>query len=160
MAFKKQIKIAILVLALTSAPFFANAAGLVPCGGTGTGPDAHPCTVLDAFYGVARVTNWLIMMAGVYAVYQFVNAGFWLVASSGDEEKITKYRKSLQSTIVGFFVVVAAYMFMNTAVNILLMSKCKINFASPLTYITLTNPSNYTCEPNSYNVGAGIVPAK
>jgi hypothetical protein len=99
-------------------------------------------------------------MAGIYAVYQFVNAGFWLVASSGDAEKITKYTKALQSTVIGFFVVLAAYMFLNTAVNVLLMSKCQINFAAPLTYVKMTDPYNYTCKPNPYNVESGIVPAK
>ncbi len=139
-------------------PFFVHAAGLVPCGGSGP-TDNHPCGVLDAFYGVARVTNWLIAMAGLYAVYKIVEHSFWLVASSGNEEDITKHKGALTQVFIGFFVVVAAYMFVNTAVNILLMSKCKIDFASPWTYITLTNPSSYTCVPNSYNVEEGIAPA-
>jgi hypothetical protein len=156
---KRNITVAIVCLALVAGYFLpasVYAAGLVPCGG----PAEKPCTVLDAFYMIARVTNWLILMAGIYGVYQIVNHGFWLVASSGNEEDIVKHRKGITSAIVGFFIVTAAYMFVNTTVNAILMSKCKINFASPWTYITMTDPSSKTQCTNEYNVEGGIVPGK
>jgi len=90
-------------------------------------------------------------MAGLFAVYEIVNAGFWLVASAGEEETITKRKKSLSNAIVGFFIVMAAYMFMNTAVNMLLMSKCAINFASPWTYITVSDPHDLSKCNNPNN---------
>src|SRR4051812_33651680 len=110
------------IVALLTLPFFVHAAGLVPCGGA----TEKPCTVLDAFYMVARVTNWLILTAGVYAVYQIVTHSFWLAISMGNEEDIAKRKKGLSAVLVGFFIVMAAYMFVNTAVNIIFMSKCKI----------------------------------
>ncbi len=161
---KQKISLFFIAAILTFTPFFVSAAGLVPCGGT----TEKPCTVLDAFYGVARVTNWLIMVAGIFAVYQIVNNGFWLVVTMGDEEKITAHKKALTNVFVGFFLTVAAYMFVNTAVNGLLMSKCKINFSSPWTYITMTNPGSPDCraakegEPgyNAANVQGGVVVPK
>lgn len=140
---KKQFILHLAILAvfaiLLTVPMFSHAAGLVPCGGDA--PE-KPCTVLDAFYMIARVTNWLILMAGIFAVYEIVGAGFWLVASAGEEESITKRKKALSSAVVGFFLVMAAYMFMNTVVNFILMSKCTIDFRSPWTYLTVADPHN------------------
>ena len=133
----------VFVVALLALPHFAHAAGLVPCGGTGP-TDNHPCGITDMVYMVARVTNWLILMAGIYAVFQMVNAGFWLVTTAGNEESVAKWRKSLTNTVVGFFIVMGAYMFMNTAVNMILHSKCKIDFANPLMYVTIQDPNSCT----------------
>lgn len=148
----KQKLLIIGIIALLTAPFFVHASGLVPCGGPS---DDHACSVLDLFYMVARVTNWLILMAGVYAVYQFVNAGFWLVASAGNDENIAKWRKALSNAVVGFFIVMGAYMFMNTAVNMILMSKCAINFQSPWTYLEVSDYSKCTNPSNTFLNSSG-----
>lgn len=148
MALKKQTTVAIFILLFSLTPFLASAAGLVPCGGDA--PET-PCTVQDVFYLIARVTNWLILMAGVYAVYQIVNSGFWLVASAGEEEAITKRKNGLSNAIVGFFIVMGAFMFMNTAVNFLLMSKCTVDFRNPLNYITVSNPRDLSRCTNPNN---------
>jgi hypothetical protein len=143
----KQKLLILFIITLLTAPLFVHAAGLVPCGG----PTEKPCGVLDMFYMAARVTNWLILMAGVYATFQIVSAGFWLTISNGEEETITKWRKVLNEAVIGLFIVLAAFMFMNTAVNILLMSKCQIDLRSPWTYLTITDYNNKDQCKNSYN---------
>ena len=70
---QKAFKI-IIILALLSLPLVVSAAGLVPCGDTQHGE--QPCTVYDVFYLIAHVTNWLIMVAGIYAVYKIIDGGF------------------------------------------------------------------------------------
>lgn len=70
---KQKIKIFLFVLflaAFAQVPRAANAAGLVPCGGYGE----SPCNITHVFYMAALVTNWLMAVAGLYAVYQLVNA--------------------------------------------------------------------------------------
>lgn len=125
-------------------PFAANAAGLVPCGG----PTESPCTIKDVFVIAARVTNTLIGLAGIYAVFQIVSAGFWLVASLGNEEAITKRRKSIVQAVVGFALALMAFIFVNTAVNYLLLNaekkECKLNLQDPLNYLVIhSNPSQH-----------------
>lgn len=132
---KNYLKICGLVLLLTL-PVFAQARGLVPCGGDGE----KTCSVGDIFALIARVTNWLIMAAGVYAVYKIVNAGFMLVISMGNEEAITKNRKAIANAVVGLVLSLMAFMMINTVVNVILRGgtndpKCKIDFADPLTYL-------------------------
>jgi hypothetical protein len=112
---------------------------LVPCGRTGQ----RPCTFEDIFVLIARVTNWLIALAGVYAVYEMINNGFWLVVTLGNEEAITKRKSALSSAVIGFVLVLFAYMFVNTAVNYLLLGwapeKCKIKLSDPLTYLRIND---------------------
>lgn len=129
-------KILIFSLALFIVPFFASAAGLVPCGG----PTESPCTVKDVFVMIARVTNTLIGLAGIYAVFEVISGAFWLIPTMGDEEAITKNRKRINQAVVGFVMVMFAYMFVNTAVNYLLLEaaknkNCKLDLSDPLNYL-------------------------
>ncbi len=121
-------------------PLFASARGLVPCGGDGE----NPCKFTDIFVLIARVTNWLLMFAGVFAVYQMVNNGFWLVITMGNEESITQRKKGLSNAIVGFVLAMLAFVFINTTVNLLLRSRCNVDFKNPLSYLTV-------CTPNPIN---------
>lgn len=132
------------VLIFSSTPLISHAAGLVPCGGAGE----HPCGVQDIFYLIARVTNWLILVAGIYAVFQIISNAFWLVVSAGNEENITKHRQGVTSAIIGMFVVLGAYMFVNTAVNQILLSKCKVDLGNPLNYVLSTKPASCLNNPS------------
>lgn len=159
MSLKKQnfftaIFIFLSVAALVAAPVrFSLAAGLVPCGGTGQ----NPCTVLDAFALVAIVTNWLIAMAGLYAVYKIVGHGFWLVVSMGNEENITTHKAGLTDAVLGFVLVMLSFMFINTVVNFLLTRdaavhnnpNCKLDLTNPTAYLVINqNPCSNLPEPN------------
>src|SRR5579872_4570764 len=98
MSLKKQKIILVIALSLLClAPTFVSAAGLVPCGSNGQ----SPCTVQDIFVLVATVTDWLIGVAGIYAVYKLINAGFYLLISVGNEESITKWKGSIREVILG-----------------------------------------------------------
>ncbi len=133
----------ILISALLLLPALAAARGLVPCGNEGE----SPCTIVDIFTLIARVTNWLLMIAGIYAVYKVIGAGFFLVITMGNEEKIAQQKKALSNAVVGFVFAMMAFMFVNTAVNLLLRSKCKINLSNPLKYLT----DGPTCDNNPLN---------
>ncbi len=139
MLFKKQkYKIISLVFVLLALPFLASAAGLVPCGG----PTESPCTVTDIFVLIARLTNVLIALAGIYAVYVIIGAGFWLVISMGNEEKITQHRKALTQAVVGFMLIMIAFMVVNTVVNIILLQAykdqdCKLDLSDPFNYLKI-----------------------
>jgi len=145
MVLKKQTLKYIIVALVLFLPVFAFAAGLVPCGGPS---DPGPCTIKDIFVIIARVTNILIGIAGIYAVYVIIGAGFWLITTMGNEEAITKNRKALTQAVVGFVLVMMAFMFINTAVNIILIGsedkQCKLDLRDPLNYLTIhSNPTEH-----------------
>jgi hypothetical protein len=84
------------------------------------------------------LTNFLIGFAGVYAVFQIVTGGFWLALSMGNEENITKWKRSITNAVVGFVLAMMAFVFMNTAVNVLLVmddKDKKVNFQNPWCYV-------------------------
>lgn len=133
----------ILISVLLLLPALAAARGLVPCGNEGE----SPCTIVDIFTLIARVTNWLLMVAGIYAVYQLIFAGFNLIISIGNEEKIASNRKMINNAVAGFVFTMLAFLLINTAVNLILRSKCVIDLKNPLNYLT-EGPS---CNNNDLN---------
>lgn len=139
---KQKIFLIVALVAFTLFPFVSLGAGLVPCGGPS---DPGPCTVQDFFFMVARVVNWLIMMAGVYATYVIIGAAFWMIVAGGDEEKITQKKQALSNAVVGLTLAMMAFLFINTAVNWLLKSKCAIDLRNPLTYLVI---KDYSTDPS------------
>jgi hypothetical protein len=135
---QKQKLLLLLLALLLVLPHFSNAAGLVPCGG----PTESACDMQDFFILIARVTNTLIAMAGMYAVYVICGAGFWLVVNGGDDEKRAGKIQAIQNAVVGFVLAMMAYLFINTAVNWLLKSKCFIDLRNPLLYLKIYDPSD------------------
>jgi len=145
---KSKIKIIALIFPLflltgVVMPAVVEARGLVPCGGYSDdqGHREPPCDVNFIFAMVARVTNFLIFFAGVFAVFQIARAGFFLVISMGNEEDITTNKKFLTNAVMGFVLVMMAYIFINTVVNFLLLqslpadSPLKVDLANPFKYL-------------------------
>ncbi len=145
---KQKLAIIFLSLSILSAPMLAQARGLVPCGGylddAGTQRE-DPCDLRYVFILIATATNWLISTAGIYAVYQIVNGGFWLVVTMGDEESITKHKKTITNAVVGFVFTMMAFILVNTALNGILLGLAdtsetnkdpiRIDFTQPLCYL-------------------------
>jgi hypothetical protein len=129
-----------------AAPFLASARGLVPCGGytdaTNTTRE-HPCGFLDLFSLVALVTDFLVSMAGVYAVYKIIDGGFGLIISTGNEEKITQRKGEITDAVVGLVLVFMAYMLINTVVNALLTRSLVVTSANSQCALDLKNPQTY-----------------
>lgn len=137
-------------------PHGVFAAGLVPCGG----PTEKPCDVIDVFIIIARTTNWLLRVAGIYAVYKIIQASFNLVISMGNEESLTKNKGQISNVVVGLAFVMFAYVIVNTVVNYIFLrgigipktapkeiqDSCKLNLASPLTYVTIESDKYYKCK--------------
>ncbi len=152
---KQKLAILFISLSILSVPILVQARGLVPCGGyqddAGTKREP-PCDLKYIFIMIATVTNWLISTAGIYAVYQIVNSGFWLVVNMGDEENIAKYKKSITGAVVGFVFVMMAFILVNTALNGILLGLAdtsetnkdpvRIDFTQPLCYL---NPGAEGC---------------
>ena len=142
---KKLLLTAILLSTVFfSVPLYSQARGLVPCGGyKADGTREAPCNLCDVFSIIALATNWLLSAAGIYAVFQIVNAGFWLVISMGNEENITKWKNAITSAVVGFVLVMIAFIIVNTVVNYLLLDgsaeSYKIQQSNPLKYLNSTS---------------------
>ncbi len=116
-------------------PLLAQGFSLIPCGGYTTASTA-PCTVNDIFYLVARVTNWLISFGALYAVIHIIVSGFKFVLSQGNEEAAKKAREGIVNAVLGFALVLMAFLVVNTVVTKLVPSKCPIKLNDPATYLS------------------------
>lgn len=121
------------------------AEGLVHCGG-----DGEPiCKFTDVFILIARVTNWLIRMAGVYAIYKILGAGFNLVISMGNEEKITQGKEGITNAVLGLALVMVSYMFVNFTVNYFALRGipgCRVDISRPLNYVNISVDQYNQCR--------------
>ena len=112
-----------------------NAGGLVPCGNNDTANitntvnssytpasqdavQANTCHISDIFKLIARVTNYLIAFAGVYAIFFIVISAVKLVTAAGNEEQISSGKKGLQNALIGLLVVLVAFAIVNSIFSI------------------------------------------
>jgi len=109
---RNKIKIIILLIILgTVLPLASiNAAGLVPCGGTGEAP----CTLCDLIIGIYEIISWLRNILVAVAFVAIFIAGIMYVISSGDEEMMKRAKGFLSTSLIGFTIVLCAWLIVNT----------------------------------------------
>ena len=86
--------------------------GLVPC----NGPD---CTTCHAVQLANNVVNFLITILSVLAVIVMVYAGFKMVISGGNTEAWEDAKKKFFNVIIGFIIVLAAWLIVDTILEVL-----------------------------------------
>ncbi len=60
-----------------------------------------------------NIINFLIIFAGIVAVFLIIYAGIKFIMSEGDPEKVSSARKTLIYAIAGFIFVLMSYVFVN-----------------------------------------------
>lgn len=87
------------------------AAGLVPCGN----PDQSPCTVCDFYKMADGIIKFItIDIVPPLAVLLIIIGGVMFIFSGGSEERITKGKAILTSTIVGLIIVYTSWILVDT----------------------------------------------
>jgi len=66
---------------------------------------------------VIRLINYLISAAALVAMYQVLLAGWNLIGSMGNAEKAEAAKKGIANAVVGFVIVVMAFVFVNLLTN-------------------------------------------
>lgn len=130
---------------------FSEDGGLINCGrnnnlmdrsgGTtdATNP-SHACTLYDLFSMFARVINFLLAVAGFFAIFQIVRAGQSMVLAMGNPESLTVAKNSLTNAVLGLALVLIAYVLVFAVVYGFLGIK--------------DNPGNLFLDPIKYLQGA------
>jgi hypothetical protein len=105
---------------------FVDAAGIVPCGnGDGASLDANgfisdECSLCDLQILAVRFVNFVILLATAVSALLFTNAGFLYVMSPANPGNIAKAHHLFINTLVGFVVILAAWLIVNLAMSLLL----------------------------------------
>ncbi len=104
----------VLVSLLTLNLPFPVAAAFVPCG---TKANPQQCAFKDLIALIARVINYLMATAAIVAMYYILLSAWNLITALGNEEKIKKAKTGINNAVVGFGMVVLAFVFVNLLVN-------------------------------------------
>jgi hypothetical protein len=87
--------------------------GLVTC----SGPDCNFCTFVTM---VDKVISFIFTLMVLGAVLMMVFAGFKLVVSQGDEHAMGEAKSMITNVVVGFVIVMSAWLIVDTMMKALL----------------------------------------
>src|SRR5207244_912937 len=109
---KLKILLVCLLLGLTVANFAS--AALVTCGGyTEAGEKQTACTVKDILFTIERIINFLLAWAWLVSIAFILWGAYNMVTSAGNEEAIADGKLTFKNAVVGFFLVMAAFLLIN-----------------------------------------------
>jgi hypothetical protein len=95
-------------------PSKAEAAGLVPCG-TAT----SPCTLCHLIIGIKGLIDWGFAILVTASLVAVAIAGVMYTVSSGSEQMMGTAKSFLKSALIGFAIVLAAWLLVNTTMWLL-----------------------------------------
>ncbi len=81
------------------------AQGLVGC--------KNDCTLTDLFLVVIRIINYLISLAGLVCMLFILWAGWNMITAGGNEEQIASAKQTLSNAVIGFFMVLVAFLLLD-----------------------------------------------
>lgn len=103
---------------LTLAPLPAQGIVLVPCGRSDqAGTAEESCNLEHLIILIIRMINYLTSIAAIVAMYFVVIGGFDMIIALGNPEKIEHGKETLSHAVIGFVLVILAFVFVNLAVN-------------------------------------------
>ncbi|MBI2045908.1 MAG: hypothetical protein HYT28_00575 [Parcubacteria group bacterium] len=107
----KTLKFAIpaffLMMIVLAPVFFASAASLVPCGGSGE----KACELGDFFVLINNIINFLLFsIATPLAALSFAVAGWMYLTAGGDTGKIKSAHDIFKNVAIGFIIVLSAWL--------------------------------------------------
>lgn len=85
---------------------YPASAAIVNCGHTGT---TSQCTLPDLIKLIARFINTLIALSWLVAVFFVFWSGYGMATSWGNSEKLTQAKASFRDAIIGFFLILIAF---------------------------------------------------
>ena len=97
----------------------AQAAGLVGC--------TDNCSLWDLVLVVVRLINFLLAISGLVAMIFIVWGGWGMITAAGNEEKITTGKATLSNAVIGFFLILVAWVLIDAIVNILAGGSLRLN---------------------------------
>jgi hypothetical protein len=111
----KKAFICITLLSLILIPFLSFADGLVPCGN----PGQNPCDFNFFIVMVNNIINWIIGIATSVFTISAIYGGFLYLTSGGSPGDKEKAKGILQNTVVGFLIILIAWLVVYTILTYL-----------------------------------------
>lgn len=140
-------------LALAALPQPA-AAGLIPCGRTPNLQNANgdpdlstainesdKCTICHVIIGGQGIMNWGLKVMTYIAITVIVAMAVMYIVSAGDNEMMTTAKGGIKASLVGFAIMLGAWLIINTTLRI---------FSANISGLTVTNGGfGFSCDLKS-----------
>lgn len=131
---------------LVSLPLPSDAA-LVPCGrSSGTAAEMAPCTVCHLVLGGKGVIDWGLRVMTYIAIAVIVAMGIMYIVSAGDEGMMKTAKGGIVASLVGFAVMLGAWLIVNTVITILAVDE---SAGKPLSGLRSSGAFTFTCDTAS-----------
>ena len=123
-----RVVIALGIVSLLLTPILADATGtgnskpkgVVNCDGPVAGRDGGVCNFKAFVKIINDLITLVIQVAAVFAAILFAWAGWLMLSSEGKPDKITQAKKVIWAVIVGFLIILLAWLIVNVILGTLL----------------------------------------
>ena len=115
-----------LLVIFSFSPSAQAATGLVPCGSGAN----DPCTLCHLIVGFKGLLDWGMSILIVAAITAIVIAGVIYIVSSGSSGLITMAKGFLTNAIIGFAIMLGAWLIINTTLTLLSVKSDKNGYAN------------------------------
>jgi hypothetical protein len=95
-----------------SVPGTTESSGIIQCGR----PGQNMCTLCDMIAGINTIIQYLMKIAIGAALLALAIGGIMYVVSSGDPELIEKAKTTIKNALIGFIIIFAGYVIVNTTI--------------------------------------------
>jgi len=85
-----------------------------------SGQISNPCTFNDFIVGIKRIVNFLIVLGVAFAAIAFAWAGFLYMTAAGNSSKIEEAHSIFYKVLLGFVIMLTAWLIVNTIEKVLL----------------------------------------
>lgn len=134
-------------LVMSFVPAEAEAAGLVPCGrNEGTSAEQAPCTVCHVIVGGVGVIKWGLSIMTVIGITVAFAMAVLYVISAGDEGMMSKAKDGIKAVLVGFAIMLSAWLIVNIVLTILVDPE---DTSKPLGGLVQDGTFSFSCDVSS-----------
>ena len=143
--FKKFLFLLMLISVLTFSllPEISNAAGLVPCGGTGQ----DMCTLCHLIIGIQGIITFGFKIMVIIGIVMLVTAGIVYIVSAGNEGMMETAKNLIKNALIGFTLILTAWLIVTTAMWI--MGTKETSDKDGVLGIGITGWNTFTCDSKS-----------
>lgn len=104
---------------LGALPSVVSAQGIVPCGkNSGTAAEQAPCTVCHLIIGADGLIKWGLRVMTVIGLAVMVGMAVFYIVSAGDEGMMKTAKSGIVAVLIGFTVMLTAWLIVNTTLRI------------------------------------------
>lgn len=124
-------------------PGTTEAGGIIQCGRGGQ----DMCTLCDIIKGMNTIIKYLMKIAIGVALLAMAIGGVMYIISAGDSGLIDTAKSTLKNAAIGFVIIFAGYLIINTTINYIGSKK---NAAGEATFgMNITSWGNFDCNPSN-----------